>query len=278
MLKFLSVQLGWLQAIVLGFMSFSVNNLVPGGLGGDVLRAWIVGRKDNCYAEAVGTVLFDRWLSFLCLTVTVIVMSAWHWRDLCGYGLQNPVKGALLTFLLGLAVSMLLFVGNWPLSQKLFQRFSMGVSWLRVSGIMASLLSNPMIMLRCFMLTMITPLIDAYVFYSISEGLGLGLPLWVYMLMVPVMRIIHHVPVSVNAVGTQDAACLFYLSAFGVSRPEALTVSLGMHAIKLISACICGCIYLALSERAGVERKNCSPLSIKNINPPPDMSDEMRSQ
>lgn len=276
LLQSVTVELTGFQAVFLNIMAYAVNNLIPGGLGGDALGAWVAGRKAGRYTESFAATLLDRWMSFLCLMSITVVMTVWHWEELCGRGLKHPLQGVIVFFLVLLVVSLLLFVGNLPLSQKIVQKITAGMPLLRLSQVMIGFFQRRKLMAACLLMFLVTPTLDALVFYLLSECLGLGLPFWVFVLMVPVMRVIHHIPVSVNAVGTQDAACVFYLAAFGVGKPEALTISMGVHAVKLTTACLCGSLYLLLAGRSGLETKNCSPLSIKNINSSPDDSDEMK--
>ena len=278
LLKSVSVELTGFQAVFLNIMAYAVNNLIPGGLGGDALGAWVAGRKAGRYTGSFAATLMDRWMSFLCLMSITVVMSVWHWEELCGRGLKHPLQGVIVFFVILLAVSMLLFVGNLPLSQKIVQKMTAGMPLLHLSQEMLGFFGRRRLMAACFLMFLVTPTLDALVFYLLSECLGLGQPFWIFVLMVPVMRVIHHIPVSVNAVGTQDAACVFYLAAFGVGKPEALTISMGVHAVKLTTACICGSLYLLLAGRSGLETKNCSPLSIKDINSSPDKSDEIKRE
>ncbi len=259
LLSYLKVPLPWSQAVLLCLAGFGCNNLIPGGLGGDAFRAWVVGvRAEGRYAEPVVTVLLDRWLSFLCLMFLAFATAAVYWSELGRIGLQDVIGWVLLAFIALLGVSFILFVGKLPISQRLAQRFTMGVPVVKLSDIMWQCTKQKALMTKCYLLTLITPLLDAWIFYLISEGLHLNMPFWVYLLMVPVMRVIHHIPVSVNAVGTQDAACLFYLSAFGVSEAAALNVSMGMHVVKLSVACICGSVYLALADKMPSKEKASS--------------------
>ena len=248
LLKPLQLNIPWKQAVSLSTMGFSVNNLVPGGLGGDALRAWIVGKSCGNLEKAIATVLLDRWLSFVCLMSMAYACIACKWRALVAVDLGSAMVGVLLVLAAMLLVSLLLFAGHLPLSRKLLGRFTLGVPVLKLSEIMWSYSRRLRLMALCYLLTLSTPFLDAWVFYLISQSLQLQQPFWVYLLMVPVMRVIHHIPVSVNAVGTQDAACAFYLGAFGVGLPQALTISMAMHLIKLSVAAICGGTYLLTAQ------------------------------
>lgn len=263
MLAAFHLELSWVRLIVLSHFSFAVNNFVPGGLVGDALRAWLAGRLVGRYEVQFATVLLDRWLSYLCLFTLAMGYMAWKWTLLCSLGLTTALWGVIAVFCALLVFSTVLFVGNLPWSRRVLGRFAFGMSVARLSQTMVDYLHLPWVMLQCYALTLVTPVLDALVFFLISEGLQLGLPLWVYLLMVPVMRVIHHVPVSVNAVGTQDAACLFYLGAFGIAPAQALTVSLAMHAIKLTSALLSGCIYLVSAKKLqlGINCMKHSPVA-----------------
>src|SRR5690606_20007329 len=72
LLEPVGVRLSWRDATELSLMGFCVNNLVPGGLGGDALRAWAAARQSGRPVPAVASVLLDRWLAFVCLVLMTL--------------------------------------------------------------------------------------------------------------------------------------------------------------------------------------------------------------
>lgn len=244
LLEPLRVELSWRHAVELSLMGFCVNNLVPGGLGGDALRAWAAASRSGRPAPAVASVLLDRWLAFVCLVGMAGSIAALYRHEIRAVGLMPATLGAVAALLTLLGVSVALFLVGRRWSGPWASRWSMGAS---VEGLWAALdqyRAHRARVAACLSLTLVTPLLDAYGFWLIGESLGLQVDLWPYLLMIPVLRVIHHLPVSVNAVGTQDAAVVFFWAAFGVGEPQALVMSLAAHALKILVALLSGLVWL----------------------------------
>lgn len=238
------LRLSWRDTVELSLMGFCVNNLVPGGIGGDALRAWAAARQTRRAAPAVASVLLDRWLAFVCLVLMLLVLGGLHAGALRERGLL-PVTLASMAFLLVmLGVSLALYAWGIRLARPLLERFSMGAPVQGVVDALRTYGSHRGRVLLCLALTLVTPVLDGLGFWLIGLGLGLDLPLWPYLLMIPVLRVIHHLPVSVNAVGTQDAAIVFFWAAFAVPQADALVMSMAAHALKIAVAIVCGGIWL----------------------------------
>lgn len=241
----LRLEVSWRDAVDLSLMGFCVNNLVPGGLGGDALRAWAAARGTGRPVPAVASVLMDRWLAFVCLVLIALALAGTHAGTLRAAGLGPVVLGVITVLLLMFGASLALFGGGLRLARPVLDRIAMGAPAV---GLVASLREyggHPRRLLLCLLLTMVTPVLDGLGFCLIGAGLGLEQPLWTYLLMIPVVRVIHHLPLSVNAVGTQDVAVVFFWGALGVPAAEALTMSVGAHALKLVVALVAGAIYLS---------------------------------
>lgn len=247
------VALTWRDAIELSLMGFCLNNLIPGGLGGDALRAWAAARQSGKPLPAVASVLLDRWLAFSCLVLLAAGITAVFSGDLAEVGLLGAALFTLAVLLAMFAVSLGLFWGGLQVGRRWFERFAMGAPAAGLFRSLAAYGRHRSLLLGCLGLSAVTPLLDAWGFYLIARALDLELAVWPFLLMIPVLRVIHHLPLSVNAFGTQDVAVVYFWSAFGVPEAEALVMSLAGHALKLLVALLSGAIYLlSWSGRLGL--------------------------
>lgn len=232
------------EAIELSLMSFCVNNLLPGGLGGDALRAWAFMKKTARPEPCAATVLLDRWLAFVCLIFIVIIITVYKWEQIAQIGLLQVMFGVLAVFAVMFAVSLIMFAGGLKFLKKPLEKIRFGTTAAGFSESLLEYCHHLKTVALCLILTSVTPILDALGFWFLGLSLDNSCPFWSYVLMIPVLRVIHHIPVSVNAVGTQDAACIFYWGAFGVGSAEALTMSMAAHALKILAALISGAIYM----------------------------------
>jgi uncharacterized protein (TIRG00374 family) len=70
--------------------------------------------------------------------------------------------------------------------------------------------------------------------WCLGRALGLELPLTTYFVSIPVILLIMLLPVTVNGLGTGQAAFLWTFGASGVSRPEAFALSILFIALGII--------------------------------------------
>jgi uncharacterized membrane protein YbhN (UPF0104 family) len=239
------IPISWREAVELTFMGFCLNNLTPGGLGGDVLRAWVAARQSRRPVPAVASVLMDRWLALVCLVIMALFITAVRAQDLREVGLLPAALASVAVLVAMFGVSLGLFWFGLRLGRPVLRRLSMGASAASLFSALAAYGAHPRLLGVVLALTLVTPLLDAWGFYLIARGMDLEVSFWPFLLMIPVMRVIHHLPLSVNALGTQDAAMIFYWTAFGVSEAQALVMSLAGHALKILVALLSGGLYLA---------------------------------
>ena len=64
---------------------------------------------------------------------------------------------------------------------------------------------------------------------------------------------IYHIPVTVNAVGTQDAALVLFLKSFGVEPVVSLSISLIAHGLQVMVAALGALSYFSILFNRGVK-------------------------
>jgi uncharacterized membrane protein YbhN (UPF0104 family) len=90
----------------------------------------------------------------------------------------------------------------------------------------APYLHQPAAILPAIVLTMIFQAGLAVCQYLLALGLGLHLPISVFVLIVPISGVLAAMPLTLNGLGLRETAYLFLFGMAGVSRDEAIALGL----------------------------------------------------
>jgi uncharacterized protein (TIRG00374 family) len=97
------------DALRIGFIANAVDSVVPGQVGGDVVKATALCREPSSPTQAIASVIFDRMLGVLGLIVLAAVMGAWNWPA-SGPAVRRLIAMVWLALAVGLAGFSTLFV------------------------------------------------------------------------------------------------------------------------------------------------------------------------
>jgi uncharacterized membrane protein YbhN (UPF0104 family) len=80
-------------------------------------------------------------------------------------------------------------------------------------------------------------------YYLIATGLGFSVSLGNFFFIVPLAIVIMMIPVSINAVGLRENAFVFFFSAFGVVKSEAVAFAWLDYGMILLLGMLGGIVY-----------------------------------
>jgi glycosyltransferase 2 family protein len=199
-----------------GFICIFTNLFVPGLLGGDAARAFYLGRRHSRMGEAIASTVADRayglmgliWLAaFAAITMNHGTLTAGVIRSVVAVG-GVAVAGYLASPLIARLI---------PLTPRAIRR---------ALGMMAPYLLKPAAILPAIALSMIFQAGLAVCQYLLALGLGLHLPVSVFVLIVPISGVLASMPLTLNGLGLRETAYLFLFGMAGVGRDEAIALGL----------------------------------------------------
>ncbi|NBT23149.1 UPF0104 family protein, partial [bacterium] len=222
------------------------NSVLPGMMGGDVMRAyWAAQDAPQARPAAVVSILLERVLG---LTATVSVGAALilpHWSDLT----DHPVtRAGAYTFLIvaGILFVLLLILGH-PSSGKILSG-QQQVGWRRVAGEGAEAchicLTHPIGAGAGLGLSVLAQLLLVALFYSVSQAMGLAVGFWQLASVLPMVAMITVLPITWNGLGLREAAFVTFLGTFGIATTQSVAISLTGFAVILAWNLIGGGVYL----------------------------------
>ena len=233
------ISLGVLTGLYFAGAFFS--NLLPSGIGGDVVKMYELAERSDDPPTAISTVLADRALGLLVLFSLAIVTLPWGWQ---------VVSPPVVLVILGLAMASV--VGLWLLLNRRL------VSWLqeRIPPF-RKIMEKPKIaafyrslhryrgkpLRRASLLSLIFNLMLIAVVALIGRSLDVDLSIKYYLLFVPIISTLLALPISLGGLGVREGGYVYLFTQVGVARSIALSMSLSFYAIALITGLLGGIIY-----------------------------------
>jgi uncharacterized membrane protein YbhN (UPF0104 family) len=198
------------------FVGMFTNLFVPGLVGGDAARAFYLGRHHHRMPEAIACTVADRGYGLVALFWFAAATAILFNDGVLPSSVIAPIVGVGAVVLAGYLAS--------PLIAR-FARF--GPRLLRRAvGAVAPYLHNPSWGLPAIGLSVILQASLAVCQYLLALGLGLKMPLGLFMLVVPVANVFASLPITLNGLGVRETTYLMLFGMAGVSRADAIALGL----------------------------------------------------
>ena len=217
------------------FVSTFVGTFLPASIGGDAVRAYSLARHDVPASAAVASVFMDRMLgvlSVLMLGAAGLVFA----RDLA----THPAVLTALAVTLVICAGTALVVFSRGMAD-LARRVLRVIPSPAIRRIGDSLLSA----VRCYatshreLLNVLVGSLGVQVLrvvqaYYLGRALGIDAPLSIYFAFIPLILLVMLLPVTVNGIGTSQAAFVWLFSRAGVGDPQAFALSVLFVALGVV--------------------------------------------
>jgi uncharacterized protein (TIRG00374 family) len=241
LLKHIGHRIGLWDSTRVSFIGMFYNNLLPGSLGGDLVRTMFVADRVGGTLRAAASVFMQRNTGLAGLLIVANVAS-WIWRDRI-----PPIAGKYeLPYLLSypatwfaIATAGYVAINLAMVSERLYK-----LAWRTAQGhspahtglrgkILRALhtLHEEIRYYRTYwgvplLLSFLTQLIDSTLVFVISRALGLELPFHPFLIAVPMVTLAAMLPISINGIGLREAGYVLLLASAHVPPEAAVGISL----------------------------------------------------
>ncbi len=198
------------------FVGVFTNLFVPGLVGGDAARAFYLGRRHGKLGEAIATAIADRGYGLLALFWFAAIIAIALNRGTLAHNVVAP------TIAIG-AMSFAAYLAS-PLIARLIHLTPRPVR--RALGIIAPYLHRPASVLPAIGLSIVLQTILSISQYLLALGLGLHLPLRVFLLIVPIANVFASLPITLAGLGVRETAYLLLFGMAGVGHDDAIALGL----------------------------------------------------
>jgi len=231
------------------------NFFMPSNVGGDVYRIADIARRSAKPVNTTVSVFADRLVGFVAMSFLGIVFpllglrmipEEWRWALLlAAFVFACFIAAAFVAkseFFAGFVPRLL--PGKWRVKARTVAesaRVSFNAYW-----------RDPVVFIKClglsfvFQTVMITAIWCIGTSLGITDANGKALPFFAYCVFVPIINMLESVPVSVNGIGTRDAAYKGFFLALGVAaaKENAMMMSTLYLALTLAYASFGGLAFL----------------------------------
>jgi glycosyltransferase 2 family protein len=218
--------------------SLVLNNVLPTSVGGDALRAWLVGRDTGRLLGAATATIVDKVTALLCLFAL-----GWLLLAVDGSSVPSSVVGVFAWVTVGLVVAVaaaaLVAAGVGPVLHRVPERFAGAVReiWATVrvwagSGRLVAAVTG---------LGLMYQVLAVLALVAVAKTVGVELSFALAAVSAAIVLVAMLVPVSIGGLGVREGGFVLLLGQADVDGAQATLVSLlGAGAVVLGSAAVVG--------------------------------------
>lgn len=233
-----------LSALKTYYISVFFNCCLPGTVGGDVIRVFLVKSEHTPLPLAISSVVIDRMIALLALAV----MGAVTMPVLAGY---LGINGWVLTPLFILLIAF----GFWVLFH--LDKIVLQIPFLKKLHWLENLVSNIRLMLvrprpalASLFYAIFSHICYCLAVYVLAESFGNPVTILEAVTLVPWVLLISIIPISIGGWGLREAAMVFLLGLAGVPQAVALTLSVQVGLLLIAVTIPAGFLWLTNRKQA----------------------------
>jgi len=212
------------------------NNLLPGSVGGDAVRAYYLYRDTGKSGNRIASVFLDRYVGYAGLLCIGLVSGLVAFRDLAAVGMQWISPLLFAAFVLG---SLVVF------GMRIGRRFSTLADFydffhdrVRDRGAMA----------KAFLLSLAVQGLAILMVWLIARGLDQRPSFAALFVFVPIVFTVMMVPLSISGLGVREGAFVLLFGLTGISAEASTTISF-LWFLSVAAASLAGLIEYVRQRR-----------------------------
>jgi uncharacterized protein (TIRG00374 family) len=226
------------------FVSTFVGTFLPASVGGDAVRAIALSRYNVPGSGALASVLMDRMLGVLSLLIMAVAglflarQLAFHPLVLAALGVTAAACAVAAVMVFSSRAEAL---GRVVLERLPWVRVRrLGVQLIEAMQGYASRRGDLVNVLAGSIGVQILRVVQAY---YLGVSLGVTSPITTYFAFIPLILLVMLLPVTINGLGTSQAAFVWFFAQAGVGRPEAFAMSVLFVALGVVGNLPGGLLY-----------------------------------
>jgi uncharacterized protein (TIRG00374 family) len=200
----------------LHYLGFFFNTFMPGGAGGDVVKAVYLMRHCSRHAEAATMVVIDRVVGLLGLLAMAGTVVLAQYRTM--HDIAAPVGAFSLAFCLGLSFFFSATLRKLVRYEELLARLPRADVLRRIDGALYGLRLHKRALTTALGLTVGLQLLEVVAVFCAGQSLGLTRPRFShYLAFVPIGFVVNSLPISFGGIGLMEGAFLALFRDAGVA-------------------------------------------------------------
>ena len=245
------IQMDLARLIHLYLVGIAFSHFLPTSMGGDVAKAYYVGKESGNMAGSASAVLLSRVTGFLgMLLIACPALLIWH-----SLFKQTIVIGFLLLSLL-----LITMVSGTLIASTLLPRLSgrfFNMKWftnrivitaIEVGGALSCALKRPRPLCAAIGFSLLFWICGFLNYYGFATALHMQVPLPFFVVAIAFASIVAFFPISINGYGVREGALVYVFSTMHVPASTSLLLAFLVDMQVLFFGLIGGCIYLTMGN------------------------------
>lgn len=233
---------GW-KLFWLYMVGYFFNTVLPTNVGGDIVRAYALGKSTGENAKAFASVFIERFTGLTALILVAVIAFFAAVRSLWDFWLVIAMAVSVLGYL-----ALLVIVFNERYLTWLANKASVGM--IRKIILKLKKFQDAILSIRGHRSAIVFAMVNSFVFYLAAvvnvwvSALAFRCPLSFLdaLIITPIIMVIMMLPVSIGGIGLAEGAYFFTFDRLGFGGVVGLSVALLMR-IKALAVGVLGGIY-----------------------------------
>lgn len=233
------------QTFRLTFIGQFFNQVLPSGVGGDVMRAWLVSRDGVALGRAITGVLCDRAVA---LVVLLLIIAGTFFLLPAFVSAKIPaIESLRIVAVAGVASIGALFFFGVPVS-RILMRYPITESIGKLIRDLRKVLYSPAVSPLVMILAAAIQFLLVATISLCAKGMNIQFEFGAALMVVPTIMLISMIPISFAGWGLRETTMILGLGVVGISPPDALAVSVAFGLSHLIVGLPGGVLWLMRSD------------------------------
>jgi uncharacterized protein (TIRG00374 family) len=234
------------------FFGLFGNLFLPGAIGGDIIKVVGLCRDNDQKAKVVASVILDRMSGFCSIVIVAVTTFVFVYRFIPDISLLISV---------GILAGVSLLTAIFLLHEK-FYSFVCGIfngfpkikdALMKLHYDLALLKQKPMEGVKAIAIGMSTQLILASVFYLVGRSLNQDIPLFYFIIFVPLICVAAAFP-SIGGLGVREAGAAYLFAKVGVDTSVSVSISLINFLFMVLIGLLGGLFFMLTSSENEVRQ------------------------
>jgi len=236
LLRTVGIELKWIEAVKIYWVSNFFNLFLPGRTGGDFYKVGVLFRRTDKRVAGIASVLMDRITNFYSFLILATIGLIWKW-EYFETGIQALILGADIISVLAIGLfgfkSIDGLVPGWLKFSKIDQLYSSMAIYLRQWKLFA----------RVMILAILIQGLLIANNYLIGRSVGLEIGISYYLIYVTIISFVTLIPISISGFGIRENAFLYFFSSVA-TREQSLALPILGYILMLIVNSFGGLIFV----------------------------------
>lgn len=206
------------------------NNLMPGIIGGDAVKAFYLNKAlkeryreretenspllTNSSSLSIASVFMDRYIGFISLLIISMIAYPFGFSIFRGSYIEWILPVIIVAFVIGSSILFVFRIGNRIRFMTGFYEY------------LKHYRGEKGMLFKCLILSLILQVVIICSVYVVSRGVGIDVPFYFLSIIIPIISVISSIPISISGLGVREASFILLLSPLGISHAQAITLSL----------------------------------------------------